>query len=104
MKESSYLLEKINQFEIGNNVWIGQNVTILPEVTIGDGAIIAAGSVVTKSVPDFAIVAGVPAKLLKYRFSDSQQKRIKDQAWWEKSISEIYEMKSDFFKDLKEDD
>jgi len=51
---------------IGNNVWIGANATVLPGVTIGDNAVIAAGAVVTKDVPENAIVAGVPAKIVKY--------------------------------------
>lgn len=52
---------------IGNDVWIGGRVTILPGVKIGNGAIIGAGAVVSRDVPDFAIVGGVPAKVLKYR-------------------------------------
>lgn len=55
----------------GDN-WIGANVTILKGVTIGEGAVIAAGSVVTKSVPDYSIAGGVPAKVLKYRFCDEE--------------------------------
>ncbi|KAB2331371.1 sugar O-acetyltransferase [Bacillus mesophilum] len=50
---------------IGNDVWVGSNATILPGVTIGDGAIIAAGAVITKDVPPLVIVGGVPAKVLK---------------------------------------
>lgn len=53
--------------EIGEYVWIGMRVTILPGVRIGDGAVIAAGAVVTKDVPECAIVGGNPAKVLKYR-------------------------------------
>jgi acetyltransferase-like isoleucine patch superfamily enzyme len=56
-----------NFVEIGDDVWIGTGVSILPGVRVGNGAIIAAGSVVTKDVAEYAIVAGVPAKLLKYR-------------------------------------
>ncbi|WFU86327.1 CatB-related O-acetyltransferase [Rhizobium sp. CC1099] len=56
--------------KIGNDVWIGGDVSILSGVEVGDGAIIAAGSVVTKSVPPYAIVGGVPAKLIRMRFSD----------------------------------
>lgn len=52
---------------IGNNVWIGDRAVILPGVTVGDGSIIAAGAVVTKNVPPYAIVAGVPAKVIKMR-------------------------------------
>ena len=52
---------------IGNDVWIGRRVMIMPGVKIGNGAVIAAGAVVTKDVPDYAIVGGVPAKIIKYR-------------------------------------
>jgi len=52
---------------IGNDVWIGDRVIILPNVKIGDGVIIGAGSVVAKSIPEFAIVVGNPAKVIKYR-------------------------------------
>lgn len=52
---------------IGNDVWIGGRVIILPGVKVGDGAIIGAGAVVTKDVPDYAIVGGNPAKVIKYR-------------------------------------
>ena len=51
---------------IGDNVWIGANVTILPGVTIGEYAVVAAGAVVTKDVPDYAVVGGVPAKVIRY--------------------------------------
>lgn len=53
--------------KVGNYVWCGLNVTILAGVTIGDGAILAAGSVITKDVPPLALVGGVPAKVIKYR-------------------------------------
>lgn len=59
--------DKDAPIEIGNDVWIGANCIITSGVTIGDGAVIAAGSVVTKDIPENAIVAGVPAKVLKYR-------------------------------------
>lgn len=55
------------QTVIGNDVWIGTRVIILPGVKIGNGVIIGAGAVVTKNVPDYAIVGGVPAKIIKYR-------------------------------------
>lgn len=56
---------------IGNDVWIGQDVTFSSSgIAVGDGAIVAAGSLLTKDVPPYAIVGGVPAKVLKYRFSE----------------------------------
>ena len=55
------------QVTIGDDVWIGYGVIILPGVTVGKGSIIGAGAVVTKNVPEYAVVAGVPAKVIKYR-------------------------------------
>ena len=52
---------------IGNDVWIGQRVMIMPGVTVGDGCILAAGTIVTKDVPNYALVGGVPAKIIRYR-------------------------------------
>lgn len=74
---------------IGNDVWIGARVTIMDGVKIGNGAVIAAGAVVTKDVPDYSIVAGVPAKVIKYR---SVSKIINCQMspqWWEMAPEEI---------------
>jgi acetyltransferase-like isoleucine patch superfamily enzyme len=64
---------------INDFVWVGANVTILPGVTIGEGVVIGAGSVVTKDVPDYAVVAGNPAKTLSYRDVDKfiELKRLK---------------------------
>lgn len=68
---------------IGNDVWIGANVCILPGVTIGDGAVIAAGAVVSKDVAPYAIVGGVPAKVIRYRFEGKIIKKLLDIKWWE---------------------
>lgn len=57
---------------VGDDVWIGYGATIMSGVKIGQGAVIAAGAVVTKDVPPYAIVGGVPAKIIKYRFSEEQ--------------------------------
>ncbi len=67
---------------IGNDVWIGDNVLIKNGITIGDGAIIGMGAVVTKDVPPYAIVAGVPAKILRYRFDEERIKEILDLQWY----------------------
>lgn len=75
---------------IGNDVFVGHNVTILPGVNkIGDGALIGAGSVVTMDVPDFAIVVGNPAKIIRYRFPEETRFRIKESKWWEKDIRDL---------------
>jgi len=75
---------------IGNDVFVGHNVTILPGVNkIGDGALIGAGSVVTRDVPDFAIVVGNPAKIIRYRFSKETQLKIKASKWWDKDIRDL---------------
>ncbi len=67
---------------IGNDVWIGDNVFIKRGVHIGDGAVIGASAVVTKDVPPFAIMAGVPARLLRYRFDEAIRQRMIRAAWW----------------------
>jgi acetyltransferase-like isoleucine patch superfamily enzyme len=70
---------------IGNDVWIGNNVTLMEGITIGDGVIIASGAIVTKDIPDYSIYGGVPAKLIKNRFSDSEIECLKNNKWWNKS-------------------
>lgn len=67
---------------IGNDVWIGFGATVLNGVTIGDGAIIAAGAVVTKDVPPYAIVGGNPAHVIKYRFSKEVVEKLLALQWW----------------------
>jgi virginiamycin A acetyltransferase len=75
---------------IGNDVWIGFNALILPGVTrIGDGAVIAAGAVVNKEVPPYAVVVGNPARVVRYRFSPEMIQKLLASRWWEKSIKEI---------------
>jgi acetyltransferase-like isoleucine patch superfamily enzyme len=68
---------------IGNDVWIGQRCFIRPGITIGDGAIIAAGSVVTRDVPPYAVMAGVPAVQKKQRFPDPLVERLLQARWWQ---------------------
>jgi len=83
------LIQK-NKLTIGNDVWLGCNAVILPGVAnIGDGAVIGAGAVVTKDVPDFAIVVGNPGRIIKYRFSEETIARLKAEQWWNKDIEEL---------------
>ncbi len=74
---------------IGNDVWIGKNVIILPGVTIGDGAVIGAGSVVTRNIDDYEVVAGNPARHIKYRFAKNQIIALKKIKWWNWPIEKI---------------
>lgn len=68
---------------IGNDVWIAAGANVLHSVTIGDGAVIGAGAVVTRDVPPYAIVAGVPAKIIGYRCSEAQIRALEEIRWWD---------------------
>lgn len=84
--------DKFNECEktiIGSDVWIGFGAMIKDGIKIGDGAIIGAGSMVTKDVLPYAVVAGVPAKIIKYRFSGEIIKNLLELKWWECDLSEI---------------
>ena len=69
---------------IGNDVWMASDVMVLAGVSIGDGAIIAAGSLVTHDIPPYAIVGGIPAKVIRYRFSDEDIEWLLNFKWWDK--------------------
>lgn len=91
---------------IGNDVWIARDAKIMSGVTIGDGCVIAANALVTSDMPPYSVYGGVPAKLIKYRFSHSNIKKLIKMQWWNwedeilcnaipilqsKSINEIYD-------------
>lgn len=72
--------------QIGNDVWIGRGAMLLAGVTVGDGAVIAAGAVVTKDVPPYTIVGGCPAKMIRKRFSEQEIDFLLRDAWWKKDL------------------
>ena len=91
--------EKKYAVVIGNDVWIGDGAVLLQGIKIGDGAIVAAGAVVTKNVPPYAVVAGVPAKVIKYRFAPEIVEKLLEVQWWNKDISWISE-NADLFENI----
>lgn len=85
---------------IGNDVWIGESVFISDGITIGNGAVIGAHSVVTHDIPPFAIVAGVPAKIIRYRFDKETIEKLENIKWWfwdEKKLMQIRTLEAEDF-------
>ena len=82
LKLSEYERPKEKVTHIGNDVWIGYRACIKAGVSVGDGAIIGMGAIVTKDVPPYAIVAGNPAKVIRYRFSEELIESLLKSQWW----------------------
>ena len=95
------IFESSKRTIIGNDVWIGEKAIILDGVSIGNGAVIASGAVVHKDVPPYAIFGGVPAKLIRYRFSEEIILKLLQSEWWDWPESVLAEEFSSF-ADVKE--
>ncbi|WP_172855677.1 CatB-related O-acetyltransferase [Vibrio coralliilyticus] len=87
---------------IANDVWLGYSSTILSGVKIGNGAVIAAGSVVVSDVPDYAVVAGIPARVIKYRFPPNIIDNLLTIEWWNWKPEKIQMNKNDFYLTVDE--
>lgn len=93
-------IDRLYLCKIGNDVWIGEDVKIINGVSIGDGSIIASGAVVSKNVPPYAIVGGVPAKLIRYRFDEEDIEFLLNLEWWNKDENWIRN-NIKYFSDIK---
>jgi virginiamycin A acetyltransferase len=94
-------IKETKKVTIGHDVWIGHNVIVVGNVSIGNGAVLAAGAVVTKDVLPYTIVAGVPARPIKKRFSEKIIQEIEQLKWWDLSEQELEKIKPLFFKDFQ---
>lgn len=82
---------KSKRVNVGNDVWIGSHALIMGGVNIGNGAVIGAGAVVVKDVPPYAVVGGVPARVIRYRFPDEVISLLQSLAWWNLPVSTLKE-------------
>lgn len=95
-------IEKERKITIGNDVWLGRNVIITNYANIGNGVIAGAGAVITKDVPDYAIVGGVPARIIRYRYKPEQIEALNKIQWWSWPDEKIRECYEDFYLDVED--
>lgn len=100
LKKNEYLLsvKQKSGIIIGHDVWIGMGVYILPGAKVGNGVTIAANSVITKDIPDYCVVAGSPAKIIRKKHSDDIIKKLNQIAWWNWEINIIKQQMKDFYE------
>jgi acetyltransferase-like isoleucine patch superfamily enzyme len=99
-KFSTHKRDPVKPVVIGHDVWIGRSAIVLSGVEIGIGAVVGAGSVVTKNVPAYAVVAGNPARLIRYRFSESIIQRLLYTRWWELPDDRLHNL-GQYFNDVE---
>ncbi|WDF62862.1 CatB-related O-acetyltransferase [Flavobacterium sp. KACC 22763] len=105
INKTSYAVKEITQqlkplksgIIVGNDVWIGMNVTILPGVKIGNGVTILAGAVVSEDIPDYAIVGGVPAKVIRFKHDKDNVEALNKISWWDWSEEKVKLNVNDFY-------
>ena len=95
-------IKNAKRITIGNDVWLGRNVVIVNYSNIGNGVIAGAGSIITHDVPDYAIVVGAPARIIRYRYSKEQIEMLNKIKWWDWSDEVIRERFNDFYLSAEE--
>lgn len=95
--ESFFNWRSLQRVNIGHDTWIGHKAIIMPEVQIGNGAVVAAGAVVTKDVAPYTVVAGVPAKPIRHRFPRTVCEKIEKIGWWDWDHETIKSRMKEFY-------
>lgn len=95
-------IRNLKRSKIGNNVWLGKNVLITNGADVGNGVIAGAGAVITKDIPDYVVVVGVPACIIRFRYTKEEIEALNRIAWWDWSDEKIKENYNDFFLDIYE--
>ena len=93
--------EAARRTQIGSDVWCGANTVIRQGLTIGNGAVIAAGAVVCRDVPPYAVVGGVPARVIRYRFPEDEIAVLEQSRWYEHEIAEAEQILNDLYRSGK---
>ncbi len=95
-------VRNLKKCRIGNDVWFGLNVLVTNGADIGNGVVAGAGAVITRDVPDYAVVAGVPARIIRYRYEKEEIEALNRIAWWNWPDEKIRENYEDFYLDIRE--
>lgn len=96
LADSTFVIDEHRLVTIGHDVWIGARAIVKDGLSIGDGAVVAAGAVVTRDIPPYAIVAGVPARILRYRFDTETIEFLQQLRWWDQGNDWLEKHMCDF--------